>query len=507
MFGFGKTEQVVPVSFHDGVLTFRSAEKYTPGKSAKVQLLLTIGSRLETPQVSLAVASCSETAEGYLCSGSVQMDNRKMLELMRQLTYAGVSGACRRGSRRIETVVRILSKELRNFHAITCDVSRSGVQLTCDGALAPGSYLNLTFDLDIVGFPELTMQAVCVRCVEDYENTGTRNAKSRLGVAFTQQHPETHAAWDKFYDHLLGKEGSSLMARSLGDVSTGRTEAARQASAPPPPPPPPVPQRPAASAPPAAAPQQAPAYPAQPAAPAGYPQAAPAAAYGATPQPQGYPGASGGYPAIPGYPAQQPPEPAPQGHAGASGSYPSLPHYPAQAAPTPPPQGYAGTSGGYPAMAGYPAQQAPEPSPPSHPGGYPNDYPGGSGGYPSPAPPAPAPPPEPMHFTSPPSALTFESMAPPPPPLPQPVNYDPVPVQAMGIDGDSIVFRAREEAQMRAGSVRPVVLELQYNGQRTNAVLMVAVSRVDSATAGISLCWGSLREDRQKIELLNQVLG
>jgi hypothetical protein len=95
----------------------------------------------------------------------------------------------------------------------------------------------------------------------------------------------------------------------------------------------------------------------------------------------------------------------------------------------------------------------------------------------------------------------------PPPPLFLPTQYEPVPVQAMGIDGDSIVFRAREEAQLRAGSVRPVLLELQYNGQRTNAVLMVAVSRVDSATAGICLCWGTLREDPQKIELLNQVLS
>ncbi len=527
MFGFGKTEQVVPVSFHDGALSFRCSEKYSPGKSTKVQLLLTIGGRLETPQVPVVVATCETTADGYLCTGGVQLDNRKRLELMKQLTYAGIAGACRRGSRRIETIVRILSKQLPNFHAITCDVSRSGVQLICDGVIAPGSYLNLTFDLDIVGFPELTMQAVCIRCVEDYEGTGSRNAKSRLGVAFTQQHPETHAAWDKFYDHLLAKEGSSLMSRALGDVGPSRAEQPRPAgtgpSAPPPPPPPPSSQRPASPA-----PQQAPPAPVQPAAaypataaPAGYPgsaagsggypaPAAPAAGYPGsaaasggypTPPPAGYP-PSGGYPAAPPSAAQPYPAPPVPGYAGASGSYPSQANAPQPLATPEPPQappGYAAASGGYPTVPNVPV------APVQDPAGAPPGYPPSVGGYA--APPAAPRPPEPAHFSTPPMALTFDSMAPPPPPLPQPVQYDPVPVQAMGIDGDSIVFRAREDAQLRAGNVRPVVLELQYNGQRTNAVLMVAVSRVDSATAGICLCWGTLREDAQKIELLNQVLA
>ncbi len=232
MFGFGKTEQVVPVSYSDGLLTFRSTEAYKVGKSTKVQLLLTIADKLETPSISVLIGSVEDVEEGsFLCTGALQLDGRRTSELVAKLTYAGVEGACRRSSRRIDTMVRILSKDLPGFHAVTKDVNLSGVQLVCDGPVEPGCYLNLTFDLEVVGFPELTMQAQCVRCVD--EMVGARNArKCRLGVAFTAQHPETHAAWAKFYHHLLGHKNASLMGKSLGSgigaelreraLSTGR---------------------------------------------------------------------------------------------------------------------------------------------------------------------------------------------------------------------------------------------------------------------------------------------
>jgi hypothetical protein len=248
-FGFGKAEQVLPVAYSDGTLTFHSSEPYRVGKAVKVQLLLTCAERVETPSVNLTITYVEEIHEGtFLCVGALQMDARRTQELKVKLSYAGVQGACRRSSRRLETMVRVLSKELPGFQAVTRDVSLTGVQLVCDGPVAQGSYLNLSFDLDVVGFPELVMQAVCVRCAE--EAATSRNApKCRVGVAFTPQHPETHAAWAKFYDHLMAQQGASLMAKSLGTDTRGQDGVAPPAPvasstimmAPPPPPPPPPP--------------------------------------------------------------------------------------------------------------------------------------------------------------------------------------------------------------------------------------------------------------------------
>lgn len=521
MFGFGKAELAIPISFYDGVLTFRSAEALKLGKSAKIQLQLVVGEAMDTPSVSVVVGSADEGPDGgYVCSGALQLDAKKTRELVAKMTYAGVDGACRRESRRLETTLRILSKQLPGFHAVTKDVSLTGVQLVCDGPVPEGSFLDLAFDLDVVGFPKLTMQALCIHCAEEAAVSARGIRKCRLGVAFTPQHPETHAAWAKFYTLLVGQQRVSHLtktgARASDMVSRTAMEARANAPAPPPPPAaaPPAdasqsPSQPATSAPPAAAAQPSPAP--------GYPQS-----YGGQPPAAPYGSASGSG----GYPVQSPPPQsgAPYGTASTSGGYPAVaPASTSGGYPAPPqPSAHAASaSGGYPTP---PAQQVGAGYPPQQPPGYPPQQPAYQPPVQQPVyqqPPAGAfspPPASPPAFVPPPSfaptgggfpgtGASFEAL--PPPPVPT-VTFDhdePAHAQPVGIDGVNFAFRALDDDGFQVGAVRQVSIDLQHNGQWSNVVLRVNVSRIEPAPSGLCVCWGTLCEDPRTVEVLNQSLA
>jgi hypothetical protein len=218
MFGLGKADLVAPVSFVDGVLTFVCGRQLRPGKKVKVKVHLTSGVRPAAPTVTVAILSSEpKDDETFLCTGALQLNQRRWPEFLDQLTEAGLNGACRRESRRLDAVVRVLSRELPGFRGVTADVSRSGAGLVCEGPVTEGAYLNLKLDLEMVGFSELDVQAQCVRCRT--LQTGQRTPSYLVGVALTPQYPETHAAWQKFYHHLHSLESASVLAKSIAPTA------------------------------------------------------------------------------------------------------------------------------------------------------------------------------------------------------------------------------------------------------------------------------------------------
>ena len=168
-----------------------------------------------------------------------------------QLAYAGVEGADRRGSKRLPYTIRILSKELSSFRAVSNNINLTGTEIDSDSPVSIGHYMTLQFDLESVGFPVLKLQGRCVWTLEQIDDS-TRRPRYRVGVGFTEQHPETHAAWTKFYRSILATEGASVMQKTIdgGAITDPRKDSLNHddsgSVSPPPPPPPPSP-RPTAS--------------------------------------------------------------------------------------------------------------------------------------------------------------------------------------------------------------------------------------------------------------------
>lgn len=277
MFGFGRTEQVVPLSYTEGFLSFSCSSKYKIGKSAKVKLTLIFGQAIHTPTVSLAVTDFQPAEDGtFVCTGAIDLSKSKLAELEMQMAYAGVPGADRRASRRLPYTIRILSKELSSFRAVTTNINLDGVELNCDNPVATGHLMNLQLDLESVGFRELKMQARCIWSIEEVDES-SRRPRYRVGVGFTNQHPDAQTAWGKFYRGILASEGQSVMLKtmdgsSVPDKGKELVDAATAAVAQSAPPPPPSPEPPSASSsgrwtPPTGNPfatQEMPAIPAQP---------------------------------------------------------------------------------------------------------------------------------------------------------------------------------------------------------------------------------------------------
>lgn len=215
MFGFGKTEQVVPLSYLDGVLTFNCTSKYKVGKSAKLKLVLVYGGSVHTQTVHVNVISFEPNNDGtYACSGHLDVSAAKLPALLAEMAYAGVEGPDRRQSRRMPCTVRILSKELASFRAVTTNVNLTGAELLCDDPVPNGHRLNLQFDLESVGVPDLKMQANCIWSVGEVDEA-SRKTRYRVGVAFAHPSPDALAAWTKFYRRLVDNEGASVMLKTM----------------------------------------------------------------------------------------------------------------------------------------------------------------------------------------------------------------------------------------------------------------------------------------------------
>jgi hypothetical protein len=641
LFGFGKAEQVVPLSFHEGLLSFSCSGKYKVGKSAKVKLTLVYGESIHTPTVSLTVVAFEPTPEGtFLCTGALDVSKSKLPELIMQMAYAGVEGADRRNSRRLPYTIRILSKELSSFRAVTSNINASGTELNCDHPVAPGHSMNLQFDLESVGFRELKMQAVCVWSAEEIDES--RRSRYRVGVGFTNQHPDTHAAWTKFYRSILANEGASVMLKTMdgGSVADKKVDGVSVSAvippAPPPPPPPsasssgqwttpptgnpfasqelqpksqegygfnppPAPGQPNAlnfAAPPAAVPppsqmgggfntQAAPPPPIlpnklqlPPASPGKQQQAGgPLRLPEASTQPSGFgaPSAhsSGGFQIPPVPPAQGSGFGAPPAHSSGGFQIPPVP--PAQGIgfgappphssggfqipPVPPAQGggfgapSAHSSGGFQIPLVPPTQgggfgapsahssggfQMPPSQPPQSGFGFPPAASSGVGFQIPPAPSSqsgfgftpsqpsggfqipPAQPPQQSGFSFPgspqqpgfpaPSSQPGGFGTPPSQPsggfgFPASAPVQPQPVEPLGIRGSSLAYRCRQDPTCAPGARKQVQLSFDVGGRVTSVAINVSLTRVEPAVDGSCVCWCTVLEDEQKIQVLNQVLG
>jgi hypothetical protein len=483
--GFGRIDSVVPLALSEGLLTFLSPKDYRVGKSIKVKLV-NPEQELEGPTVSLTVGATEIREDGaYFCHGSLEISAKKWPALALALAEMGVAGACRRSSPRITSSVRVLSKELPNFYAVTRNISATGVQLQCDGPVTPGSYLNLTLETDVAGLTELVVQTVCVWCVQDPEG---RVGKFRLGTALTAQHPETHAAWEEHYRRLAVKAGGSMMSRTLDGGSGGFVRPVDGGNASPrpsdsgsfrsPSPDAPTPPRPPAPTPAQSHQQPGPGQTVQ-----GYQQAP---GQGQQPPP------AQAYQQPPAQAYQQPPAQAYQQPPAQAYQQPPAQAYqqpPAQAYQQPPAQAYQQP----------PAQAYQDPPSQSSPAARPSAQPGSPFFLPPVPPIAPSPTAEP--------ANSFLSALPPPAATSPPARLlSPRPAEPLHMSGAQIAFRCPYYDLYQPGQEAQVLLSLPMEGRQVELPVLVRIARVENMPNGFSVCWGTVLEHETKILALNQVL-
>lgn len=217
MFGFLKSAiDAIPIAYEGGMLAFRCAKKLPIGKTAKLNLHLTLQDVPHPTVTMTTVASSQEDQEGgFLCKGVLTDKQSKKESLLQVFTAMGLPGVNRRRSRRVKYGSRVLSRELPNFRAVSLDISLGGAQLLCDGPVESGRYLNITFDFSDIREQERTIQVKTAWCSQTPDSQG----KYRVGVELTRQYAPTHQAWERLYNYVVAIENGDIMHRTMGSAA------------------------------------------------------------------------------------------------------------------------------------------------------------------------------------------------------------------------------------------------------------------------------------------------
>ncbi|MGE0494806.1 MAG: PilZ domain-containing protein [Vulcanimicrobiota bacterium] len=216
MFGLFGPEKVQYVGLKGAMLTFRSGrKKQKVGRPLRIQLAVPVETRVENVKLEVIVDSFRPLPDGgSIVSGRALVDENYLKTL--ETLLAGVQkpdlGRSARRSERVDVSLRVLSQEVPGYRGVTVDISLHGVQLAIEGPMEPGSYLNLTLELEQSNLPQLTLQGVVVWCRE----SGKRKSFN-TGIEFTQQHPEVQQLWQQTYHNLLVRQKGSVLQRSLSD--------------------------------------------------------------------------------------------------------------------------------------------------------------------------------------------------------------------------------------------------------------------------------------------------
>ena len=120
-------------------------------------------------------------------------------------------GKLARRSERLPLRLRALSQQLPGFRAVTVDLSLHGAQIQTEDLVPVDSIMDITFEIELGDIPELTLRGLAVWSAAD----GDRRKSYRVGVEFTEQHPQTQALWNRAYAQLVRLQSATVMQRSM----------------------------------------------------------------------------------------------------------------------------------------------------------------------------------------------------------------------------------------------------------------------------------------------------
>jgi hypothetical protein len=215
LFGLFGPEKVEFLDISDTTLTYRSKKKkHTAGVVSKIALQVHLAGASQSLKMEVVVDSARQLPDkSFLVVSHIIGQPEQVSQLTMVLDEAPRPdiGKLARRSERIPLGLRVLSQQLPGFRAVTVDLSLHGAQIMSEGQCEEGAVMDITFELNLNDCPRLTLRGVVVWCAPG----GSKRKSFRVGLEFTEQHPETQALWDKAYAQLLRMQSGSVMHRSM----------------------------------------------------------------------------------------------------------------------------------------------------------------------------------------------------------------------------------------------------------------------------------------------------
>lgn len=218
MFGLFAPETVDYIDLRSGIITFLSKKKRSLGGSSKVRLVIPRDGKVANLDVSVSLISVrvSTSVKGFICVGHLLVDETRyapLEEAIKTIPVRPELGLAARRSVRCPISLRVMSRELPGFGAVTVDISNHGARLSCHGAVSDGAYVRLTIELDVGSMnSHLPVPGKAVWCRPDARGKGYI-----VGVEFCDIEPAAKALLDKYMTSLVARLGGDVMHRTIAD--------------------------------------------------------------------------------------------------------------------------------------------------------------------------------------------------------------------------------------------------------------------------------------------------
>jgi hypothetical protein len=228
---FQKVEKVQFLSIEERALTFKAKKAFKIGSRPTISISIPIPSGgAEDFKLPVTITRVRQVGKGaVVCTGLVPGAAHNV-EQLRQL-LSGVDpnatgleadaddGENMRRARRFHWSIRVLSKDLPGFRAISLDFNRLGVKLSTEGPAEIGKIISLMLEIETAKTHEVLCQGL-VRW-----NKEINRRKYEVGVEFTELDPEVARELENFERFLASRTEDDVAKRTVMDSGFYETEA------------------------------------------------------------------------------------------------------------------------------------------------------------------------------------------------------------------------------------------------------------------------------------------
>ena len=201
------------------VVTFRSRKKRAPGTSTKVRFVLNVNGKPQNLDLAVNVITCRPfgAGPGFVCVGRLDVPEAKVRsteDTLNKFAQRANLGPKARRSPRYQMSLRVMSRDLPGFGAVTVDISLHGVQMTTHGPVSQGTLVDFTVELDVASVSQhLNLRGRVVWCYQIPQSRGCN-----AGVEYIDVDEPTREMLEKYLKALAERQRSDVMQRTIGDA-------------------------------------------------------------------------------------------------------------------------------------------------------------------------------------------------------------------------------------------------------------------------------------------------
>lgn len=226
---FQRVEKVQFLNIEGRALTFKANKVFKVGSRPTISIAIPVASGgIEEFKLPVTIKRVRQAGpKATICTGDVPGAAQSVEHLrqilsgldpnQKEVTVSEEEDNMRR-ARRYNWSLRVLSKELPGFRAVSLDFNRLGLKLSTEGPAEEGGIISMMLEIETAK----THEVLCQGLVRWSRELGRR--KWEIGVEFTELDPEVAQQLEAFETFLEARLGDDIAKRQVMDSGFYETE-------------------------------------------------------------------------------------------------------------------------------------------------------------------------------------------------------------------------------------------------------------------------------------------